>query len=41
MLDDDNYLTADKILEDIAANLEDRPQLGAISHPAASESVFY
>jgi hypothetical protein len=25
MLDDDNYLTADKILEDIAANLEDRP----------------
>jgi glycosyltransferase involved in cell wall biosynthesis len=25
MLDDDNYLTDDKILEDIAASLEDRP----------------
>ncbi len=25
MLDDDNYLTDDRILEDIAANLEDRP----------------
>lgn len=25
MLDDDNYLTDDKILEDIAAHLEDRP----------------